>query len=427
MAGLRDTYGNSRKSGFAIDFFYQVAGKSSEAFLACPFFSYFDPIQLLTSRGCRVSLLVRLCSITHPDALRKAIADPLVTVRYYTAQSFHAKFYIVGNQALVGSANLTSSGLQSNREVSVVLDKERDPGFSELPPIFDQLWDYADVLNESIFEQYEKAFFTKGRPSGEDPFDAYLKSFIAACAPPNAVVGSERVTRQRSFLQSFRRKYDEVLVPAYRVLESAYNANGRRRPEFLNGDLDIEINRFLGWLRVVHAQGETWHEAPLRNGADLESNIRHYIELWLATSNVGQGDVYQPDLEVENITQLRRDFGSSANIDALNYDELFDALLKCHAFLEQLRFTKGGIPGLKVDFQKRNKLDAIKHTIKFLLHGKGDSIQRAYDCLHDEEYKLERFAEACVMELLGWVDTARPPFNGRTIKGLRFLGFNVFE
>ena len=111
MARLRDTYGNSRKSGFTLDFFHQVAGTSPEAFLACPFYSTYEPIQLLTSRECRVSLLIRLCNITHPHALRKALDDPRVSVRYYTAQSFHAKFYIVGDKALVGSANLTSAGL----------------------------------------------------------------------------------------------------------------------------------------------------------------------------------------------------------------------------------------------------------------------------------------------------------------------------
>ena len=427
MAGLKDVYGNSRKSGFALDFFYQVAGTSQEAFLASPFYSTYEPIQLLTGKGCRVSLLVRLCSITHPDALRKADVDPLVTVRYYTAQSFHAKFYIVGDKALVGSANLTSAGLASNREVSVVLDRQRDAGFADLPAIFDQLWDYADVLNEPILQQFEKAFFAKGRPAGEDPFDLFLKNYVPSCTPPTAVVGSDRVTRQRSFLQSFKRKYDEVLVPAYRALEEVYKAIGQRRPEFVGGDLDIEINRFLGWLRVNHAPGDTWREAPLRAGADLEGNIHHNIGLWLATDNVGSGDVYQPDLEVQNIAQLRTNFGSNASIEALSYDEVFDTLLKCHAFLEQLRFTKGGIPGLKVDFQQRNKLPDIKRTLTFLLHGPGDGIRRAYDCIHDEGYKLERFAEACVMELLGWVDRERPPFNGRTIKGLRFLGFNAFE
>jgi hypothetical protein len=427
MARLRDTYGNSRKSGFALDFFHQVAGTSREDFLASPFYSTYEPIQLLTSHDCRVSLLIRLCDITHPHALRKALDDPNVTVRYYTAQSFHAKFYIVGDKALVGSANLTSAGLMTNREVSVVLDRERDAGFAELPPIFDQLWDFADVLNGAILQQFEKAYFAKGRPSGEDPFDSFLKNYVTACAPPTAVVGSDRVTRQRSFLQGFRRKYDEVLIPVYRILEGIYTATGIRRPEFVDGDLDIEINRLLGWLRVVPASGEGWREAPLRTGRDLETNIRHYIDLWFATDNVGRGDVYQPDLEVENIALLRRNFDSDASIEALDYDDLFDTLLKCHAFLEQLRFTKGGIPGLKIDFQQRNKLDDIKRTLKFLLHGSGDGIQRAYDCIHDEGYKLERFAEACVMELLGWVDKERPPFNGRTIKGLRFLGFDVSE
>lgn len=41
--------------------------------------------------------------------------------------------------------------------------------------------------------------------------------------------------------------------------------------------------------------------------------------------------------------------------------------------------------------------------------------------------KLAGFGEACVMELLGWMDAERPPINGRTIKALRFLGFDVTD
>jgi hypothetical protein len=60
-----------------------------------------------------------------------------------------------------------------------------------------------------------------------------------------------------------------------------------------------------------------------------------------------------------------------------------------------------------------------------LLHGPGTSLERAYDCIYDEKRRLGGFGEACAMELLGWLDQDRPPINGRTIKALRFLGFDV--
>lgn len=427
MAALRDLYANSKTTGFTQNFFLALAGTSKDAFLASPFFTTFAPIRALTEKGCRVSLLVRLCSVTTPTALREAMNDPNVRVRFYTAQSFHAKFYIIGEKALVGSANLTDAGLNRNREVSVLLERGRDAAFDELPGLFDLFWEYADVLSKAILDEFERAFKATNRPRGEEQFDAFLKSYVAKREPPTIRVGSEKVTRQRTFLQTFRRKYDEVLIPAYRILEHEYQSLNRRRPEFADVDLDIELNRFLGWLRVARAPGETWMEAPVRSGEDLISNIRHFADDWFTTDNINGGDIYRSDREIENITRIRTNLASTERISSLSYDEIFETLLGCHAFLELLRFTKGSIAGLKVDFAQRNSLDRIKATLSYLAHGAGDAIQRAYDCIYDETYRLERFAEACVMELLGWIDPARPPFNGRTIKGLRFLGFDATE
>ena len=121
MAAVRDSYGNTASTGYTINWFNDCAHNARNAFLASPFFSTYKPIETLTKRGCEVSLLVRLCSITAPVVLRSALADPRVRVRYYTDRHFHAKLYIIDDTALVGSANLTEAGLMTNREVSVVL------------------------------------------------------------------------------------------------------------------------------------------------------------------------------------------------------------------------------------------------------------------------------------------------------------------
>src|ERR1700724_948734 len=154
MVALRDSYANSAKSGFTIDFFALMAPGAKEALLASPFFSTYEPIACLSERGCQIKLLVRLGDITTPEVLRAALKDERVAIRYYTSRRFHSKLYIIDDTALVGSANLTDAGLKANREVSVVLRRDRDPAFEELPGLFDILWDYADVLTTAITDQY---------------------------------------------------------------------------------------------------------------------------------------------------------------------------------------------------------------------------------------------------------------------------------
>jgi hypothetical protein len=427
MAKPRDVYGNSAKTGYTIDFFALNAPGARVAFLACPFFSTYDPVRKLTERGCRVLLLVRLCSITPPPVLREALADPLVTVRYFTSRDFHAKLYIIDDNALVGSANLTTSGLNTNREVSVVLNRERDACFEELPGLFNWFWDYADVFNQEVLEAYTLAFRTIGNPSEEAAFEKELGKYVPPVAPPSAKVGSDIVSAKRSFLQSLRRKYDEQLIPAHEEVRALFLKDGRRRPEYTAGDPEIEINRFLGWARLVHAPGDSWKQTPLAEGDGRTPRIQAMLAGWHSAGSVGAGDMVDEDSEVEKIGRLRSTLGDPERISGLSYDELFETLICCHAFLELLRFVSGGLEGLRRDFAARNTLDQIKATLNHLLHGSGSSLERAYDCIYSEKYKLGRFGESCVMELVGWMDPKRPPINGRTIKALRFLGFDVSD
>jgi hypothetical protein len=422
---IRDAYGNSAASGFTIDFFKLNAPGASQALLASPFVSTFEPIRALTEKGCSVRLLVRLCSITPPAVVRQALADPKVTLRYYTSRSFHAKLYIIDDVALVGSANLTDAGLMTNREVSVVLRKDRDPAFDALPGMFNLFWDYADTMTPEICVQYEQAFRTIGNPAEEKEFQAHLEKFVEAATPPSATVGSERVSARRSFIQGLRRKYDEELIPAFREVVTIFEELGRSRPEFAGADPEIELGRFLGWLRIARAPGESWAHTSLADAPERRQRIVHFLADWNAVEDTTAGDMFDANREVSNIERLRTTFASPQSIESLKYDELFDALVSVHAFYDRLRFVSGGLAGLRVDFAQRNSLSAIKETLTYLLYGSGTALERAYDCIYDEKRRLGGFAEACVMELLGWMDKDRPPINGRTIKALRFLGFDV--
>jgi hypothetical protein len=73
-----------------------------------------------------------------------------------------------------------------------------------------------------------------------------------------------------------------------------------------------------------------------------------------------------------------------------------------------------------------NSLSYIKKVITYLLHGKDDFISRMATCIFDEEYHLHHVGRSIIQELLGWVNRENIPIcNGRTVKSLRYLGFNV--
>lgn len=391
-----------------------------------------DPINSLTDKGCDVRLIVRFSPITTPEALREAFENPRVKVRYFTDAKFHTKLYIIDDVALVGSANLTQSGLLANRELSVLLKQDRDEAFYALPGLFDDLWNDADVLNEEVLREYKNAFKSREKPQDEDAFEKFIHKFVKPAVPKSIVVGSEKKSRERAFIQGFRRKYDEILVPAHREILEVALKNGFGRPEYAGQDPQIEMGRFLGWLRLTQGSGNGWRETSLLSDPNERAKrIAQFVQTWQSTDDTVKGDMYHATAEIENIANIRTYLCDPNELTQLSYDDLFRYLTGCHAFLERLRFASkdigedlSGRERLRIDFQAKNTLEAVVRTVRYLLSGEGDAIERAYDCVYGS-FKLNGFGEACVMELLGWGDPKRPPFNNRSIRGIRLFGFDV--
>jgi hypothetical protein len=91
-----------------------------------------------------------------------------------------------------------------------------------------------------------------------------------------------------------------------------------------------------------------------------------------------------------------------------------------------LRFTKGGLDNHLAAFKRDNTIEAILMTFRYLAFGSGDFVQRIYDSIYMSKYKLAHWGRNCTLELFGWINHQdAPPFNGRTIKALRYLGFDV--
>lgn len=213
-----EIYANTKETGFTLNFFLTVGSNPRTALLAAPFFTTTEPIDELTKKGCSVRLIVRFSPVTTPEALGAALKNPGVKVRYFTDTKFHTKLYIVDEVALVGSANLTNGGLVANRELSVILRQDRDEAFYQLPGVFDDLWNDADVLNEDVLREYTKAFKAREKPQEESAFERFIHEFVRKASPKSIDVESGKATRERTFIQGFRRKYDEILVPAHQEI-----------------------------------------------------------------------------------------------------------------------------------------------------------------------------------------------------------------
>jgi hypothetical protein len=414
----RTIFTNAPKQRLVTENFFSWSAKgAASAQVACPFFTRFEPIKILWDQKCRdIAIIVKLCEATSPKALDAIRTLSGVRVRYFTSNAFHAKFYIVGRTALIGSANMTGGGMLTNRELSIAITDE-DEEFSELPAFFDELWNSANVLTDTAFDGFTKWHAAISKPKLPP------MSGVDEATPPTVNVATWRENRERTYLETFRRRYYETLVPIHRKIDAWYRADGRRHPRFLDLPVAYEVDRFLNWCKLAHTTDDTLYENPLRSEDDSEALVGHLIDEWMVTD-----EVIVDEHRTGNLSVLKDLFQSEDNLRAADFPTIIDAIQGCAAFYEMLRFTKGGLEALKVEFQELNNLDRVKDTFAYLTFGKPEFVQRVYDCIHSDKYRLSRFGENCIFELFGWVnDQGVPPLNGRTIKAFRYLGFDVFN
>lgn len=243
---------------------------------------------------------------------------------------------------------------------------------------------------------------------------------IDPCSPRTVNVATHIKSRERTYLETFRREYTESLLPAHREVEEVYKGQGHRHSAFLDLPLSYEIDRFLNWAKLEFTTDETLPNFPLREPKDRVAFIRERISLWLAA------DMTVDRQRTTRLKKLRSLFATPDALESADFPEITDALLGCAAFDEQLRFTKGGQTALVKQFQQDNQLPRVKKAFHHLAFGSEDYVRRTYDCLYATDYKLAHFGRTCVLELYGWVNNDDiPPLNGRTIKALRYLGFDV--
>lgn len=395
-------------------------GRACDVLIASAFFSAADTIIKLLAQGCRVQMVVRLGAATSAEHLKRIVGKPGVQVRYFTDQSFHPKLYIFGAAcALVGSANLTGSGLTSNQEVIVALGPD-DPRFDELVRLFGAYWDEAKVVTDEVLRQFADTI-RRNTAQPDNRVDAAVIDELGRRAFTNIERGLPKPGRRQEFLDGYRRRY-QSFRDAYDVVSRIYSSVGKRIT-VASFPLRIEIDQWFSFIREVYAVGDTYHSAPLLTGQEQEKRIHDLVEEFITRGWGWLTDTVVP----RSYPRITAALGSASAIASATEDETYEALLCVHAFHDRFRFYDGGHPTMRRQFIEDNGLDRIKSTLTYLLHGQpSDHVVRMADCIFGAQYQLQHFGEMCVQETYGWVNREDVPIrNGRTLKSLRWLGFNV--
>lgn len=412
-------YSNSSAKEIIRNGFYNNLDGVIDVSLASPFFSNSELVKEILDRGCMVRLIVVLGPATPPSHIKRIMCHKNIHIRYFTSSKFHSKLYIFGDRcALVGSANLTQSGMNTNSEICIEVSRYED-AFDTLVLLFQSYWAQAEALDEEALQNFSNLFDSYGK-TGESELESKIKELFGEILPVEGiVVGKKKPAKDKIFLSDYKRTYQEFLY-AFKELKEIYVADGRRQHPESVVPVRIEIDQFLSFIREYYAKGDSYQNEPLRNEDARIEFVKSKLNAWF-----DQRWPYLDEKIPVHLPRLKR-LASTEDIERASFEEIADAIDVCHSFHDRKRFFSGGHETHLEEFKKSNNIMQIKKVLSYLLYGEDDYITRMGNCIFAPEYKLNQFGRSGVQELLGWINKEDIPIcNSRTVKALRYLGYKV--
>ncbi|MEA5565782.1 phospholipase D-like domain-containing protein [Anabaena sp. UHCC 0399] len=151
--------------------------------------------------------------------LVQMIAEKRLHVRVYTKGTLHAKAYIFDygtvydsqgrplertekGIAIVGSSNLTLSGITHNTELNVMI--HGNDNHTELTDSFNELWNEAEDFNAALMQEMQKSWAV----ASVSPYDVYMKTLyclvkdrLEDTEPKDLILEDNKITKQLAEFQ----------------------------------------------------------------------------------------------------------------------------------------------------------------------------------------------------------------------------------
>lgn len=310
----------------------------------------------------------------------------------------HAKIYILGNRAIVTSANLTETAFTKRREVGFLLkDGEAKP----IVQLFEDWWIDSKPINVSQVKTSWK--IRLGADDAEPGGQNLPKLWELPTAPPESEFAQkgETFSRYQAFLK------------CYGKLATEYASNQRLLQK---APLFIEVDTFLNFLYHNEAVGTPSRSYRNTNkGRELTPKQRvAEVVKWAAK--------FAKSLDVREEIQWRADNSSELQfvlrkeaLPKLTWKSVRDVVGHIHAMnaynINKARFLN----------PENNSIQAIRKSWTRLLYGTESEQDKINNC----DAELDGFGTSSIQELLGWVYPQKYPLkNANSDAGLRFFGFH---
>jgi len=307
-------------------------------------------------------------------------------------KGLHAKIYIIDDNVIITSANLTKTAFTMRHEMGVLIKGKE----AEKPiEIFSKWWRESDCMPDLK----EFSSNQKGRSKESEEGEGLKEIYIL----PNDPGGIDKIYgRYNKFLE------------AYKDLANEYRKIGRLWDDTI--PLYFEIDSFLNYLYHDDSNRPSakYNEKPYRrlSQSQRSSELKIYKKRYREGLKRGTDNV-ENRIEASKIV---RGMLSKSKIDSLDIEDI-RKVVNCFNCMNSMPITK-----FKFLNERNNSIEDIRDSWSELIYGSGPIQER----MENVKARLKFFGNSSVQELIGfyWPETY-PIINSNSISGLKFFGYDV--
>lgn len=306
-------------------------------------------------------------------------------------KGLHAKIYIIDDEVLITSANLTGTAFSKRHEVGYFTKN-----IDETINLFEDWWKKSEKINLDDIKRVNRK---KNKKDGDEP-KINLETIWNLPKSPKKLI-----KKRLSYT-----KYERLLLD----FQDFTNKYKRIQRIWKDEPIYMEIDGFFNFLFHEDEQpSNDYKNGKPRNLSEAEQNIQ--IRNWAKRYKQWNKKQEFEDINwrKKNSRTVKRIL-SKRRISKFEFDDL-QKVLDCLNSMNSYPINKA-----KVLNPSNNSIEEIREAFSSLIYGKEPVGERIRKC----ESKIKNFGKSSVNELIGcFYPDEFPLINKNSISGMRFFGY----
>jgi hypothetical protein len=388
-----------------VDTVRELAEKAEKRlWIAVPYIGTYQTVQEILGSSWLKKHKISFKLLTDVNELNRVSASSIMSLKkrglILSLAGLHAKIYVIDDNCIIGSANLTRTSFTKRYEGAILLSPNES---HKAISLFESFWGKGKSISDAELIQIQKG---KGGPQEDEG----IYNGLATLSKLHQTSLFKEEDLGKQYLS-----YTSIVEQFKDFAKKYQNAIGKRLWQSV--PIYYEVDCFLDYL-FAHAAGKPSHPYKYLKGRNL--TVKQQINILQIQINLFKEYIEEKNIKPKNYRDATVIF--KRNLSKKNYNKLSWAEIK-----RMLWHTNSGssqpINISKITNPNNNNLSTVRTLLYQLVNSDEQLESRMHECS-----KIFGIGKSLMNETLHFYNpTLYPLINLRSCSGLRYFGYQINE